>query len=183
MKTTSIKAGDLLVAEPFMDDPNFQRSVVLITENDETGTLGLVLNKPSLFYVNEVIADFPAFKAKIYMGGPVGLDRVNFIHSYPDLISGSMHLAGNLYWNGNFEDLKRNIEEGNIQPNNIKFFIGFSGWGIGQLEDEMQEKTWIVSKDYRNIFKSSDMMWKDVLEKMGGKYKIIANSPTDPSLN
>ncbi len=183
MEMTKINPGDLLVAEPFMDDPNFKRTVVLITENDETGTLGLVLNRPSIFNVNEVLNDFPKFGAKVYMGGPVGLDRLNFIHSYPEIIRNSVPIVDNLYWNGNFDDLKNAVSSDKILPHNIKFFLGFSGWGVGQLDDEMEEKTWIVSKSYRNIFKNSRIMWKDVLEKMGGKYKIVANSPTDPSLN
>lgn len=178
-----ITPGNILVSEPFMDDPNFKRTAVLITENNETGTLGLVLNRPSIFKVNEVLSNFPKFDAKVYRGGPIGIDMLNFIHSYPDLISESIHLVDNLYWNGNFNDLKKAIEDKSILSHNIKFFLGYSGWGVGQLEEEMKERTWIVAKNYRNIFKGSQYMWKDVLEKMGGKYKIVANSPEDPSLN
>lgn len=77
----------------------------------------------------------------------------------------------------------RGVRDQKILPHNIKFFLGYSGWGIGQLEEELKEKSWIVSSNYRNIFKGSQYMWKDVLEKMGGKYKIIANSPESPTLN
>jgi len=178
-----ITPGSMLVSEPFMEDPNFKRSVVLITENDHTGTLGLVLNRPSIFKINEVLSNFPKFDAKVYRGGPIGLDMLNFIHSYPDLISKSIHIVDNLYWNGDYNDLKKAIEERKIQPNNIKFFLGYSGWGVGQLKEEMKEHTWIIANNYKNIFKESQYMWKDVLEKMGGKYKIIANSPENPNLN
>jgi len=183
MSEYNIVAGNLLVAEPFMDDENFKRSVVLITENDHTGTLGLILNRPSIFRLNEVLPDFPKFDAQVYLGGPIGLDRLNFVHSYNDLIPKSIHIADNLYWNGDYEALKKAVSAKKILPHNIKFFLGYAGWGVGQLEDEMKERSWIIARNYHNIFKASQYMWKDVLEKMGGKYKIIANSPEHPSLN
>lgn len=183
MENQKIVAGNLLIADPFMDDPNFKRAVIMITENDETGTLGLVLNKPSIFKLREVLTDFPKFDAKVYLGGPIGLDSVNFIHCYPDLIPRSIPLTDNLYWNGDYEALKQAIKDEKILPHNIKFFLGYSGWGIGQLEDEMKENTWIIAKNYSNIFKGSQYMWKDVLEKMGGKFKIMANYPEDPTHN
>ncbi len=183
MDIPKVNSGDLLVAQPFMDDPNFKRAVILVTENDHTGTLGLTLNKPSIFKLKEILTDFPKFDVNVYLGGPLGLDRLNFIHCYPELIPKSIHVAEHLYWNGDYEALKRAVKDQKILPHNIKFFLGYSGWGIGQLDEELKDNTWIVAKEYRNIFKGSQYMWKDVLEKMGGKYKIIANSPEDPSLN
>jgi putative transcriptional regulator len=183
MNSKPIVAGDLLIADPFMDDPNFKRAVVMVTENDHTGTLGLVLNKPSIFKLKEILTDFPKFDANVYLGGPIGLDRLNFIHSYPELIPKSIHIVDHLYWNGDYEALKKAVKDQKILPHNIKFFLGYSGWEIGQLEEEMKDNTWMISKNYRNIFKGSQYMWKDVLEKMGGKYKVIANYPEDPSLN
>lgn len=183
MNKPKIETGDLLVAEPFMDDPNFKRAVILVTENDHTGTLGLVLNKPSIFKLKEILTDFPKFDANVYLGGPIGLDRINFIHCYPEFIPKSIHIVDNLYWNGDYEALKKAVIDQKILPHNIKFFLGYSGWEIGQLDEEMNDNTWFVSKDYRNIFKGSEHMWKDVLEKMGGKYKMIANYPEDPKLN
>ncbi|HUH73845.1 MAG TPA: YqgE/AlgH family protein [Chitinophagales bacterium] len=183
MENQKIVAGNLLVADPFMDDPNFKKAVILITENDETGTLGLVLNKPSIFKLREVLTDFPKFDAKVYIGGPIGLDSVNFIHSYPDLIPKSIHIIDHLYWNGDYDALKQGIIDEKILPHNIKFFLGYSGWGIGQLEDEMKENTWVVAPKYLNVFKGAQYMWKDVLEKMGGKFKILANYPEDPTHN
>ena len=183
LKVRDIKAGNLLIAEPFMEDPNFKRTVILITENNPEGILGLILNRPSIFKLNEVLSDFPKFESSMYIGGPVGLDRLNFVHCYPDLISNSFHITDNLYWNGNFEDLKKGIFEKKILPHNIKFFLGYSGWDSNQLENELEEKSWIVSQNYTNIFKGSSYMWKDILKKMGGEYKIIANAPDNPNLN
>ena len=77
----NLQKGDLLVAEPFMKDPSFKRTVTLICEHNTEGTLGLVLSRPSIFRVNEMIPNFPAFQSTVFYGGPVGLDRLNFIHS------------------------------------------------------------------------------------------------------
>jgi putative transcriptional regulator len=107
----NIQKGDLLVAEPFMKDPSFKRTVTLICEHNTEGTLGLVLSRPSIFRVNEMIPNFPAFQSTVFYGGPVGLDRLNFIHSYGDIIQGSMHIKDNLYWNGDFEQLKMLIKK------------------------------------------------------------------------
>lgn len=178
-----IQRGDLLLAEPFMQDPNFKRSVIYLTEHNAEGSFGLVLNKPSLFTVNQMLPDFPKFRAHMYLGGPVGLDRLNFLHSYGDIIPKSHHIKENIWWNGDYDALKAAVATQQIMPHNIKFFIGYAGWGPEQIDDEMDEKSWIVSKGYDRIFQNAQFMWKDVLIKMGGEYKIMANYPEDPSLN
>lgn len=181
--TQEIKKGDALIAEPFMEDPNFKRTVILLTEHDKDGSFGLVLNRPSIFSVNEMLPDFPKFSAHMYLGGPVGLDRLNFLHSYGDIIPKSHHVKDNIYWNGDYDALKLAITERKILPHNIKFFVGYAGWGPEQIEEEMVDNSWIISKGYRHIFRSAESMWKDALQKMGGKYAIIANFPEDASLN
>lgn len=178
-----IKKGDVIVSEPFMKDPNFKRTVIMLTEHDKDGSLGLVLNKPSIFTVNEMIQDLPLIHSQMYLGGPVGLDRLNFLHSYGDLIPNSHFIAENLYWNGNYDVLKKLIIQKEIAPHNIKFFVGYAGWGAGQLEEEMNENSWYISKNYKKIFRDHDAMWSDVLIRMGGKYKLAAFYPEDPSLN
>jgi len=179
----NIEKGDLLVAEPFMKDPNFKRTVTLICEHEADGTIGLVLSRPSIFRVNEMIPNFPAFQGTVFYGGPIGMDRLNFIHSYGDVIKDSFHIKDNLYWNGNFEQLKEMIRAKEIMPHNIRFFAGYAGWGVGQLEEEMQDNSWIVSKNYPEIFKMSEYMWQDVLIKMGGMNKMLSTFPEDPIMN
>lgn len=178
-----IKTGDILIAEPFMKDPNFKRTVILLTEHNKEGSFGLVLNKPSVFSVNEMLHNFPKIRAQMYLGGPVGIDRLNFLHAYGELIPNSMHVIDNLYWNGDYDALKEGISNRTILPHNVKFFIGYSGWGPEQIDDEMEENSWIVSRGYRPIFRNPDQMWQDILSKMGGKYKLMSNYPEDPSLN
>jgi putative transcriptional regulator len=119
----------------------------------------------------------------MYLGGPVGMDRLNFLHAYGELIPNSLHVIDNLYWNGDYDALKEGIGNRTILPHNVKFFIGYSGWGPDQIDDEMEENSWIVSRGYRPIFRNPDLMWQDTLSKMGGKYKLMSNYPEDPSLN
>jgi putative transcriptional regulator len=175
--------GDLLIAEPYMKDPAFKRTVTLLCEHEKDGSIGLVLNRPSIFKVNEMIPNFPHFEATVYYGGPVGMDRLNYLHAYGDLLEGSLKVTENIYWNGNFDQLKSLVKDRRVMPQNIKFFAGYAGWGDGQLAEEMQENSWIVCKDYPEIFKMSEYMWQEVLIKMGGKNKLIAQLPEDPNLN
>ena len=183
MKEYDIKKGSLLVAEPFMQDPNFKRTVTLICEHDMEGTIGLILNRPSIFRVNEMISNFPHFESTVYYGGPVGMDHLNFLHAYGDLIPNSHHVRDEFYWNGDFEVLKALVKEKQILPQNIRFFAGYAGWGEGQLLEEMQDESWIVCEDYTEIFRMSEFMWQEVLIKMGGKHKLISTFPENPQLN
>ncbi len=183
MKEYHLEKGDLLIAEPFMKDPNFKRTVTLICEHHNEGTLGLVLNRPSIFKINEMIPNFPSFKGDVYYGGPIGLDRLNYLHAYGDILEGSFHIKDNIYWNGNFEQLKELIKEKIILPQNINFFAGYAGWEADQLQEEMQDESWIVCKDHPELFKMSTYMWQEVLVKMGGKNKLISTFPEDPLLN
>jgi putative transcriptional regulator len=183
MKTYNIQKGNLLVAEPFMQDPNFKRTVTLICEHEEDSTIGLVLNRPSIFRVNEMVGNFPHFESIVHYGGPVGIDHLNFLHAYGDLIPNAMHIRDNIYWNGDFEALKDLVKAKQIHPHNIRFFAGYAGWGEGQLLEEMQDESWFICEDYPEIFRMSEFMWQEVLNKMGGKHKLIATFPENPQMN
>lgn len=178
-----IKKGTLLLAEPFMQDEHFSRTVILITEHNENGTLGLILNKPTIFKVNQMIGNFPHINAFMHFGGPIDPERLNFIHAYPDLIPNSFEISENIYWNGDYETLKENIMQKKILPHNILFFTGYSGWEYNQLRDEMEENSWIVCNEFQSIFRTSEFMWKEILQKMGGINKLIAEYPVSPDLN
>jgi putative transcriptional regulator len=179
------KSGRLLIAEPFMDDPYFKRSVVLLTEYNEKGSFGFILNKPLEINVNDALDDFPPFDAPVYMGGPAQSDNLYYIHTQGQFIEGSMHICNNLYWSGNFKQLKQLIIDQQIFPHEIKFFIGYSGWGYQQLIDEIDSESWIISKsDLNTIIQLNDIdLWKNTLQKMGSKFSLLSNFPEDPSLN
>ncbi len=181
----SAKKGRFLIAEPFMDDLYFKRSVVLLTEHNKKGTFGFILNKPLDIFVNDVLQGFPPFNAPVFMGGPVQPDTLFFIHTQGELIDESILIKDNLYWSGNIGQLKLLIKDQQIFPNEVKFFIGYSGWDAEQLTSEIKEESWIIaSPELKSIkqLNNSDL-WRKSLQKMGSKHSLLANFPEDPSLN
>lgn len=185
-KDKDISTGQLLLSEPFMFDENFRRTVVLLCEhNEETGTIGLILNKPVNLRLNDVVEGFPPFKGKIFLGGPVGTDTLQFLHKLGDKIEDSFKLAESLYWGGNFEQIRLMMTTGEIQPDEIRFFLGYSGWSPNQLLEEMKVNSWILSPaKSKHIFQSDfNHLWKDVMQGMGGVYSTMAKYPENPMLN
>ena len=177
--------GKLLLSEPFMFDSNFKRTVILLTEHNEEGTVGFILNRKIKMTIHDSIEDFPEFDASVYLGGPVQPDTLHYIHKAGDLLEDSVELVPGVYWGGNFEVLKILIDKEQVNPSDFRFFIGYSGWSPGQLENELKEKSWIIAPGtIENIFDTdADNLWKDVLEDMGKEYGIMANFPEDPNLN
>jgi putative transcriptional regulator len=176
--------GKLLIAEPFMEDPYFKRSVVLLTEYNKNGAFGFVLNKPMDISVNEVLKDFPEFNAPVFMGGPVQTDSLFYIHNQGKVIEGSQQINKDLFWAGNFDQLKQMIIDQQIFPNEITFFIGYSGWDYHQLKNEIEDESWIISDVKSNLLDyTSHKLWQSSLQKMGPKYAMLSNFPEDPILN
>jgi len=177
--------GKLLVAEPFLGDPSFDRSVILITEHNEEGSVGFVLNKPLRLKMDLLLKDFPEFNAPVYHGGPVQKENLYYVHTKGNLLPNSIEMCPGLFWGGDIEAVKEMLSMGLISENDIKFFLGYSGWGKHQLADEIEQKSWIVINhniiDIFNNEKSNP--WKDILIEMGGDYRLWANSPVDPLMN
>ena len=180
------KSGDLLISEPFLQDENFVRSVILICENNENGSFGLVLNKLSILKLSELVDGTEFLDTVVYVGGPVEQNTLHFIYHGEMALPGSVALAEDLWWGGDFEDLLEKLKTGQMSSDQVKFFIGYSGWAAGQLDNELEEDTWIVctSADYSGIFgDAADEMWRILLKNMGGEYQQLANYPIDPRLN
>lgn len=181
----SLKQGRLLIAEPFMNDPYFKRSVVLLTEHKKEGSLGFILNQPLNITINDTLKDFPLFDAPIFMGGPVQTDSLFYIHTQGEIITESEHIIDNLYWSGNFDQLKEMINNQQIFPHEVMFFVGYSGWDFKQINNEVKNNSWIISD--LNKFSIADFQqqdfWRTALQKMGSKFSMLSNFPEDPSLN
>lgn len=177
--------GKILISEPFLNDPNFKRSIILLSEHGEEGSVGFILNKPTKLRINQVLDDFPDFDAPVYLGGPVQINTLQFIHRLGNMIEGSTEICDGLYWGGNFDYLKLLIEANQVTPDDFRFFIGYSGWTEGQLDDELKINSWIVtSTSVENIFSEEpDKMWREILKGMGRKYSILASFPENPSVN
>lgn len=182
--TPPVTNGSLLIAEPFMGDSNFERSVVLLCEHSPAGTFGLVLNQTTDIHLGDVIDEIQA-DLPLFVGGPVQQNTLHFIHRRPDLIDHSIRVADGLYWSGDFEQIKQAVNVGTLTARDARFFIGYSGWSEGQLEAELGQKAWIVSRiDADFLFDTpASEFWRGVLKRMGGAYKAIAHYPVDPRLN
>lgn len=177
--------GILLIADPFLKDPNFMRTVVFICEHQAEGSFGFVLNKQFEQTLDELITGFEGFPIPVYYGGPVQVDTIHFLHQYPDLVPGGQEVFEGVYWGGDFALVTQLVINNEIDLNKIRFFIGYSGWNDGQLNDELAEKTWLTVAATRNLIfhPTPENIWKDSLKHLGGDYKMMINFPIDPQLN
>jgi putative transcriptional regulator len=168
-----------------MPDPYFKRSVVLLVEHSDRGSLGFILNKSLEFKLNSTVKDFPAFDTSIFMGGPVEPDHLFYIHTKGNEIEDSVEITPGLYWTGNFDALKDCIRAGRITDTEIRFFLGYSGWDADQLDREISEDSWIIStpEDLTLFHIPPNELWRAVLLAMGNGCATIANFPEDPSFN
>jgi putative transcriptional regulator len=113
------------------------------------------------------------------------MDTIHFLHMYPDIISGSFEVINGIYWGGDFEAAVESLKDGTIQPDKIRFFLGYSGWSQGQLNSEIKEKSWLTAEATRKLVfhKTVGDIWKDSLKHLGGEYEMMSNYPIDPQLN
>lgn len=180
------KKGYLLVAEPSLTgDIAFNRSVVLLADHNKEGSVGFILNKPLGYTLNDLIPEING-SFKIYNGGPIEQDNLYFIHNIPHLIPNSIEIAEGIYWGGCFESTKDLINTGKITRNNIRFFLGYSGWDAEQLQDELESNSWIISENdlrYKILGKSSTHFWREKIMEQGGEYLIWSNAPENPLSN
>ncbi|MEM9920476.1 MAG: YqgE/AlgH family protein [Bacteroidota bacterium] len=180
-----LSTGKILLAEPFSVDPNFRRSVVLLCDHESDGSVGFILNKKLEVEVNELIGDFPSINAKVFFGGPVQTDTIHYIHNVGDMLEGSVKVVPGVYWGGNFDKLKFLISTHMIKPENIRFFIGYSGWSPGQLAEEMMYGSWVLANMHTNyVFKSKPKeLWSKIMNHKGNTFSVIAQMGEDNSLN
>ena len=178
--------GILLIAEPFLRDPSFKRSVVLLcSHNEEEGTFGFALNKKMGTTFEKIIPEMAGWPADIYEGGPVHKDTLHYLHQYPEYFPAAVKIIDNVYWGGDFEQLKDGIRTGALDIKKIKFFLVYSGWSAGQLKNELAEKSWLTVAATKKILfeESSANVWNASLTQLGGKFKLMIHYPTDPQLN
>jgi len=182
----TVDKGRLLLSEPsLLQDLVFGRSVILIAEHNAEGTVGFILNKPIKYSVSDLVPDIE-FLFPLYKGGPVEQDNLYFIHSKPEVIPDSTEISDGIYWGGDFETVKEQINLGNISENEIRFFLGYTGWSEGQLEFELEAKSWIVADNIYGdtiLSKLPNHLWKEQLRALGEKYTIWLNAPENPELN
>lgn len=186
MISEKLQKGQLLIAEPsIIGDLSFNRSVILLADHTGEGSVGFILNKPLDYTINDLLPEIEA-SFKIYNGGPVEQDNLYFIHTIPELITDSIEISNGIFWGGDFELTKSLINEGKISKENIRFFLGYTGWDANQLETELQANSWIITSNKHQsaiLSKSSNQFWKEKIMELGGEYIIWSNAPENPILN
>lgn len=178
--------GRLLIAEPFMNEPYFGRSVVLLTQHSDLGSMGLVLNKPLKLYLHEIIETVKIEEnIPVFCGGPVGSKSLFYLHNVEE-VPQSLKITGNLFLGGDFGWLIDNINAGLGMTGRVRFFLGYAGWDGNQLTDEIRQQSWLVSKKTgEDILRLSgyETFWARSMQSMGGKYRQWAAFPQNPNLN
>lgn len=179
--------GDILISSPFLNDYHFARSVVLLIEHNEEGSMGIIMNKDFHYHIllNDLIPALEfAPKIPIYKGGPMSRDTIFFLHTFKDL-KGALPLGNGLYMNGDFEEVQQYILDGKPVDGVFRFFSGYAGWENKQLEKEIEENSWLVSSSNKEALLDLHFreLWHNSLSDLGGKYAIWARYPLYPSLN
>lgn len=175
-------SGWLLVSSPALVDPNFRRTVVLMTHHDEEGAVGLVLSRPSALRIVEAVPDLselPFVDEVVYVGGPVQPEAVVVLVEYDEPAEEVETIVGNV---GYLAPERRDEEQA---LRRARVFAGYSGWGPGQLESELKESAWVVvAAEPDDAFaRDPDVLWRTVARRKGGSFALVATMPYDPQMN
>ena len=178
------KQGLVLVSEPFAPDGIFSRSIILLAEHNENGTIGFILNKPFNRKISDFSSEFGNLDMNISLGGPVGSEHIYYIHTYGDKIPKSIHIKENLYWGGEFNIIQTLAEAGKLDKKKIRFFTGYSGWNSEQLMAEIKKDYWLVSDiDVKTIMRNDKKIWNKTVSELDKPYKAWQYFPENPNLN
>ncbi len=185
--STPLGKGVFLIATPALRDPNFRQTVILLCEHSPEGALGVVLNRPTEMNIMEILPQIPVLESQghcVFSGGPVQKESLLVLYHLNEEIEDTHAVLDGVYLGGNFETLNRLLEV----PQEKEFFrayMGYSGWGPGQLENEMESGSWLTMPAQSNmVFENHSVrLWPKVIQTFGDKYSIYSHMPIDPNLN
>lgn len=182
MSEDSLK-GQLLIAAPLLLDPNFRRTVVLVLEHTSEGALGLVLNRPSETAASDVLPELSGVigAEPVYVGGPVQPDAVIALAELPDTATGDGAVFGPIA----SIDAGTDPDELRTLAQRVRVFAGYAGWGEGQLDAELEEEAWFTDPAHPDdVFEAdAESLWRAVLERKGGSFRLVSRMPDDPRMN
>ena len=176
--------GTLLIAHPVIRDPNFRRTVVLLCEHNEDGTYGLVLNRPTPIQLNEVVEN-PAIQSPLFIGGPVQPNTLHILHRIGSRIDGSKAIRDGICWGGDLDDIAEVLNGAHAAPQDVRFYVGYSGWGEGQLDEEIERGGWLLMTASNELIFNHppEDLWRVTMRNMGGEYALVSTYPDDSSCN
>lgn len=179
------KVGQLLIAEPLLNDDHFTRSVILVCEHTDDGSVGFVLNQKSDINLHSLFINMIEVKPALYKGGPVKNNELHLLHRVPHILGAGKQIAKDIYWGATFDNISQLELSGLDIEKDIRLFLGYSGWAPGQLEQEIKEGTWLIANATEDIIFNANHkeIWKKSIELLGEKYSYLAHIPTDPQLN
>ena len=185
MALPKIEQGKLILAEPFLHDPYFKRAVVLLTEHSKQGTMGFVVNMPSEIVVSDAIKDFPKTNMKVYYGGPVDQDIVFYVHTLGEKVPNSIQIKKGIFWGGDFNKIQELANNKELNNNNIRFYIGYAGWGPAQFREELKKNAWFIypAKSEYIFNKAPRRVWGKILRDHKSPFSVLSNFYETPSLN
>lgn len=180
------KLGDLLIADPsIIGDETFHRAAVFISAIHENSPMGFIINKPFDFPLSDVLPEINNDKFPLYFGGPVDNDLLFVLHNSPAFGANSQPVNQEIYFSAEIEKVLIALKEGILNQNNCRFFLGYSGWTSGQLEQEIKQKNWLTySLKTKNIFQLDTLnLWRNTMKNKGNNYQLWANAPDNPGHN
>ena len=177
-----INAGTILISKPFMEDKRFEKTVILISEHNENGTIGFILNKKQSIDIRDISTLLRDEKIMINQGGPVDKDSLFFVHKHPDLINNCIKIKDGYFWGGDIDDVIHGINRNEIKGNEILFFIGYSGWKKNQLKEEVEEGSWIIYNTHLELLEKV-INWSALLIKINKEFEVWTTAPSDFHLN
>lgn len=184
-KQPAPEKGDFLLSEPFLADNNFSRTVIFLCEHNEEGSFGLVVNKPLDVEISSILSDVPEAHIPIHIGGPVEQNQLFYMHQEAQ-IEGCLEIVPDVFLGGDYNEVKELITQEKLTKENMRFYIGYTGWGKDQLQQEIDDLSWVVVKNNQELtpfMNAENDLWKELISKQGGKYKIMAEYPVNPSDN
>lgn len=180
--------GTLLVAEPFLREQYFNHAVICLIDYEKgKGSMGIVLNRITNYTLNSILDRITVkHDIPVFCGGPMSCDRLYFLHTLDGIIPDSREIRPGLHIGGNFEAMLDYINSGYPIEGKIRFFIGYSGWDIGQLDDELRKNVWAVTDIHDNsslLTGKENQYWHNHVRTMGDDYRGWLFHPLSPTMN